>query len=95
MATPAARVQIIMISAFLFKPPESSLVNIFIKLIKYQCKLSQVNVFILNGLLTLSLPEKLKNSIFEMPIIPQILNINNSGTTEAKSIHLKRLLNIL
>ena len=27
--------------------------------------------------LTLSVPEKLKNSIFEIPIIPQTLNINN------------------
>ena len=95
MATPAARVQIIMISAFLFKPSESGLVNIFIKLIKYQCKLSQVNVFILHGLLTLSLPEKLKNSIFEMSIIPQILNINNSGTTKAKSIHLHTIRKVI
>ena len=28
--------------------------------------------------LTLSVPKKLKNSVFEMPIIPQ--NINNFGT---------------
>ena len=34
------------------------------------------------------LPEKLKNSIFEMPIIPQTLNINNSRTTRAKSTNL-------
>ena len=27
--------------------------------------------------LTLSVPEKLKNSIFEIPIIPQTLNINS------------------
>ena len=39
-------------------------------------------------LLTLSLPEKLKNSIFEMPLTPQTLNINNSRTTRAKSINL-------
>ena len=37
--------------------------------------------------LTLSLLEKLKNSIFEMPIIPQTLNINNSTTTRTKSIN--------
>ena len=37
--------------------------------------------------LTLSVPEKLKNSIFEMPIIPQTLNINNSTTTRTKSIN--------
>ena len=37
--------------------------------------------------LTLSLPEKLKNSILEMPIITQTLNINNFRTTSAKSIN--------
>ena len=43
--------------------------------------------FYLNQL-TLSLPEKLKNLIFEMPIIPQTLNIKNY-------IPLESLLNIL
>ena len=38
--------------------------------------------------LTLSIPEKLKNSIFDMPIIPQLLNINNLRITSAKSISL-------
>ena len=38
--------------------------------------------------LTLSVPEKLKNSIFEMPIIAQTLNINNLRTVSAKSINL-------
>ena len=38
--------------------------------------------------LTLSVPEKLKNSIFQMPIITQALNINNMRTTSAKSINL-------
>ena len=38
--------------------------------------------------LTLSVPEKLKNSIFEMPIITQTLNINNLRTTSANSINL-------
>ena len=38
--------------------------------------------------LTLSVPEKLKNSIFEMPIIAQTLNINNLRTASAKSINL-------
>ena len=38
--------------------------------------------------LTLSVPEKLKNSIFEMPIITKSLNINNLRTTSAKSINL-------
>ena len=37
--------------------------------------------------LTLSAPEKLKNSIFEMPIITQTLNISNLRTTSAKSIN--------
>ena len=32
--------------------------------------------------------EKLKNSLFEIPIIPQTLNINNYRTTSAKSINL-------
>ena len=39
-------------------------------------------------LLTLSVPEKWKNSIFEIPIIPTSLNINNWITTSAKSINL-------
>ena len=38
--------------------------------------------------LTLSLPEKLKNSIFEIPIITLTLNMNNMRTTSAKSINL-------
>ena len=37
--------------------------------------------------LTLSVTEKLKNSISEMPIITQTLNINNLRTTSAKSIN--------
>ena len=39
-------------------------------------------------MLTLSVQEKLKNSIFEMPIITQTLNINNLRTKSAKSINL-------
>ena len=36
------------------------------------------NIFFeFNGGLTLSDPEKLKNAIFEIPIIPRTLNINN------------------
>ena len=38
--------------------------------------------------LTLSVPEKVKKSIPEMPIIPQTLNINNVRTTSAKSFNL-------
>ena len=33
----------------------------------------------------------MKNSIFEMPIIPQTLSINNLGTTSAKSIDLNTI----
>ena len=39
-------------------------------------------------MLTLSVTEKLKNSILEMPIITQTLNINNLRTTSATSINL-------
>ena len=38
--------------------------------------------------LNLSVPEKLKNSIFEMPIITQILNTNNLKNISATSINL-------
>ena len=38
--------------------------------------------------ITLSVLEKLKNSIFEIPIIPQTLNINNYRNTRTKSINL-------
>ena len=41
--------------------------------------------------LTLSVPEKLKNSIFEMPIIPQTLNTNNLRNTSAKTINLNTI----
>ena len=40
------------------------------------------------NILTLSVPEKLKNSIFETPIIAKTLNNNNLRTTSAKSINL-------
>ena len=42
--------------------------------------------------LTLSVPEKLENSIFETPKIPQTLNIYNLKTTSAKSINLHCIL---
>ena len=45
--------------------------------------------------LTLSLPEKLENSIFEMLIIQQTLNINNSRTTRAKSINLHTIRKLI
>ena len=43
--------------------------------------------------LTLSGPENLKISFFEMPIIPQTLNNNNLRTTNAKSINLYTIIN--
>ena len=48
----------------------------------------QFVVVIKTHALTLSVPEKLKKSIFEMPIIPQTFNINNLRPTSAKSINL-------
>ena len=42
----------------------------------------------LNNHLTLSVPEKLKNSIFQIPIVPQTSNIHNQRTTRAESINL-------
>ena len=38
--------------------------------------------------LTLSVPENLKILIFDMPIILQIVTVNNSKTTRAKSVNL-------
>ena len=38
--------------------------------------------------LTLSVPEKLKTLVFEIPMIPLTLNINNQRTTTATSINL-------
>ena len=48
---------------------------------KHSCRKMQLYV-------TLSVPEKLKNLIFEMPIITQTLNINNLKTTSAEPINL-------
>ena len=42
-----------------------------------------------------SLQENLKNTIFEMPIIPQILTINNRRTTRGKVISLHTLRNLI
>ena len=51
--------------------------------VPYRTSMVQIFAKILDNFLlpTLSVPEKLKNSIFEIPIIPQILNINNQKTT--------------
>ena len=45
--------------------------------------------------LTLWVLENLKNSVFEMPIITQTLNINNLRTTSAKSINLHTSRNLV
>ena len=45
--------------------------------------------------LTLSVPEKLKTWIFEIPVITQGLNINNLRTTSAKSINLNTIRKLL
>ena len=45
--------------------------------------------------LKLLLPEKLKNSIFEMPIIAQTLHINNLRTTSTKSINLHTIRKLI
>ena len=42
--------------------------------------------------LTLSVPEKLKKSIFEIPICTQILNINNLRATSGNSINLHTII---
>ena len=55
-------------------------------------------MFFLLFCLTLSVPKKLKNSIFEIPIIPQTLKINNRESqveTVPASMWLESLLNIL
>ena len=46
-------------------------------------------------LLTLSVNEKLKNSIFEISIIAQTLNINNVRTTSANSINLHTMRKLI
>ena len=42
-----------------------------------------------------SVPENMKTSIFEKPIIPQILNIKNMSTTNAKSIDLHTIRHLI
>ena len=44
-----------------------------------------IYLFIYLFCLTLSVPEKSENLIFEVPIIPQTLNIDNLRTKSAKS----------
>ena len=45
--------------------------------------------------LTLWVPEILENSIFGTPITPQLLKINNLGTTSAKSINLHTIRKLI
>ena len=45
--------------------------------------------------LTLSVSEKFKSSIFQMPISTQILNINNLRTTSAKSINMRTVRKVI
>ena len=45
--------------------------------------------------LTLLVLEKLKHLIFEIPLIPQILNISNLRTTSAKSANLHYIRKII
>ena len=45
--------------------------------------------------LTISVPEKLKKLVFEIPIIPQTLNINNQRTTSSKAINLDIVRNLI
>ena len=45
--------------------------------------------------LTLSVPEKRKNSIFEMPMITQTLNINNLRITSVKSIKMHTIKKLI
>ena len=45
--------------------------------------------------LTLSVPEKFKNWIFEMPIIPPTLNINNLRTTSVMSTNLHTIRKLI
>ena len=61
---------------------------------EFECQLNQPlyvpldinkgSFYNVNFTLTLSGPDKLKNSIFEMPIITQTLNINDLRTTNKK-----------
>ena len=58
-----------------------------IKYLKFKISLEACFFFKYELLLTLSVPEKLKNSIFEVPIITQSLKTNNLRTTSAKSMN--------
>ena len=63
----------------------------------YQSTLGVFKWFLLFFLILFNplVPEKLKNSIFEMPIILQTLNINNLRTTSAVPINLHTISNLI
>ena len=70
----------------------------FIKLISEHSNTNRRKAFfrfLLRLYLTLSVPENLKNSIFEMPIITQTLNIKNLRTISAKSINLHTIRKLI
>ena len=58
-------------------------------------KLRRFWMFLKFFLILFNPSEKLKNSIFEIPIIPQILNISNKRTTSAKSINVDIIRKLL
>ena len=73
---------------FQWKTPKN--VCFFLELLEQGCltSLGGFEWFFKKFCLILSVLEKFKNSIFEIPIIPQILNFNNLKATNAKSISL-------
>ena len=78
-------------------------VKVSLKKQKITCRTIDVQAQeVLNGFylfskfcLTLSVPKNLKNSIFEMPIIPQTSNINNLRGRSAKSINLHTIRKVI
>ena len=66
-----------------------------IDLLTYKLRIFWMAFTFFSFCLTLSVPEKLENSIFEMPIITQNLIINNLRTTSAKSTNLHTMKNLV
>ena len=72
------------------------LLKLLKKLLTYKLRTFQMVSNFFFFCLTFSVPEKLKNLIFEIPITPQTLSINKQRTTSAKSIKLhiiRKLIN--
>ena len=59
------------------------------------CYVTYESLVLESILLTFSVPEKLKNLIFEMPAVPQNLNMKNLRTTSAKSISLNTIRKLI